>query len=68
MGEGINAILLKSDISYCRQLVKNALDLLSVKTIEEGEENRKIHHGVVDILEAVDSRLENMEKDHTMEV
>ena len=68
MGEGINAILLKSDISYCRQLVKNALDLLSVKTIEEGEENRKIHHGVVDILEAVEVRLENMEKDHITEV
>jgi hypothetical protein len=68
MGEGINAIMLKEDISYCRHLVGDALDLLRVQITEEGEEDRKIHNSVVDMLGAVETRLKNMEKDYTVEV
>ncbi len=68
MGKGVNSIMLKADISHCRHLVQDALGLLDTQKVEEEEVDRKIHNSVVDILTAVETRLKNMEKDHTIEV
>jgi len=69
MGKGVNYIMLKADISHCRYLVRDALGLLGLLGIREdegGDEN--IQNSVMCILEEVETRLKNMEKDHIIEV
>jgi hypothetical protein len=68
MGMDINSIMLKLDISHCRHLVQDALGLLDTQKVEEEEVDMNVQNSVICILEAIEVRLKNMEKDHTIEV
>ena len=69
MGEGVNSTMLKADISHCRHLIQDALGLLGLLGIQEDEgRDENIQNSVICILEAIETRLKNMEKDHTIEV
>lgn len=68
MGKGVNSIMLKADISHCRHLVQDALSLLSIQMAKEGESKGSVHNSAMCILEAVETRLKNMEKDYTIDV
>ena len=68
MGKGVNSIMLKADISHCRHLVQDALGLLDTQKVEEEEVDMNVQNSVICLLEAVETRLKNMEKDHTIEV
>jgi hypothetical protein len=69
MGKGVNSIMLKADISHCRHLVQDALGLLGLQGIQDDEgRDESIQNSVICILGTIETRLKDMEKDHTIEV
>jgi hypothetical protein len=60
--------MLKADISHCRHLVQDALGLLDTQKVEDEGRDENIQNSVMCILEAIEVRLKNMEKDHIIEV